>query len=434
MKLSEKWNKYLGKNFYHKLINDDVLEALNRIEDNSLDLIITSPPYNIGKDYEKENKMSASEYFEWQKNIIEICFRKLKDTGSICWQVGYNNQNGSGKEREYYPLEYSFYPIFKEIGFIMKNRIIWAFGLGAQNKQNFSSRHEVVMWFVKSEKYKFELDNMRILPKYPGKQSSRKFMSDGSINEKYGEVSTTVGGKNPEDVWVSPRAYNYWEIPSVKSHHPEKIMREKECEEILDYVNTKIKVAGKNKNKSGKIYEEILDFIDFWGENGVELEKLYEYIEKEHPDIYKNVIISIPLMNLDKYGIIEESGSWRDHKTYIIKKGRYWRKKVPAHPCQFPTALTSRLILGLTNEDDLVLDPFCGLGTTGASCALTNRRFIGIDKSSEYLEYAKNRIKEILKGDDKHIRKDKPVADHKKSYLWKDFDFENWELSRNKDK
>jgi DNA modification methylase len=429
VKLKKEYNKYLSKNFYFNLTESDVLEALNRIDDNSLDLIITSPPYNIGKDYEKENKMSASEYFEWQKNIIKICFRKLKDTGSICWQVGYNNQNGSGKEREYYPLEYSFYPIFKEIGFIMKNRIIWAFGLGAQNKQNFSSRHEVVMWFVKSEKYKFELDNMRVPPKYPGKQSSLKFYSDGSRNEKYGEVSTTVGGKNPEDVWVNSRTYDFWEIPSVKSHHPEKIMRDKEYEEILDYVKTKIKVTGNNKNKSGEIYKEILDIFEFnCGEKGLKLSKFYEYMKKKRPDISKNTI-SYRLKNLDKYGIIEGWGTSGDHET-IIYKGRYWRKKVPAHPCQFPTALTSRLILGLTNEDDLVLDPFCGLGTTGVSCALTNRRFIGIDRSSEYLKYAKGRIEEILKGDDRHIREDKPVADHKKSYLWTQFDFDKWELKK----
>ena len=137
------------------LIQNDALKAIKDIPDESIDLIITSPPYNLGKDYEE--KLALKDYFEWQKDIIEICYKKLKLSGSICWQVGYNNQNGSKQDREYYPLEYDFHPIFKNLGLIMKNRIIWAFGLGSQNKYNFSSRHEVIMWYVKSNKYIFNL-------------------------------------------------------------------------------------------------------------------------------------------------------------------------------------------------------------------------------------------------------------------------------------
>jgi len=88
------------------------------------------------------------------------------------------------------------------------------------------------------------------------------------------------------------------------------------------------------------------------------------------------------------------------------------------------------LILALTDKDDLVLDPFCGLGTTGVSCALTNRKFIGIDKDKKYLDLAKVRIDEALNYNYSHIRPDKPVADNTKSALWKNFDFEKWELKK----
>lgn len=334
--------------FNFKLIFADTEKILKNIDNNSLDLILTSPPYNIGKDYEKENALSISEYFAWQKEIITLCHKKLKESGSICWQVGYNNQNGTKENREYQPLEYEFHPIFKELGFIMKNRIIWAFGLGSQNRHNFSSRHEVIMWYVKSNKYTFNLENIRVLPKYPGKQSSLEFKKDGSRNEKYHQVSSTKGGKNPEDVWVDSMRSNFWEIPNVKSNHPEKVTEMKEV--------------------------------------------------------------------------------WKNKGTYFTKE----EKAVPVHPCQFPTALTTRLILALTNEEDIVLDPFCGLGTTGVSCALTNRKFIGIDKDKKYLDIAKTRIDEALNSNHSHIREDKPVADHKKNYLWKDFDFEKWELRKKK--
>lgn len=322
---------YPHSKFKSILICSDALKILRKIPNNSLDLILTSPPYNLGKEYEKDKKISMSQYFNWQEKIIKLCYKKLKPTGSICWQVGYNNHVGVGTSREYYPLEYDFHPIFSDAGFIMKNRIIWAFGLGSQNKNNFSTRHEVIMWYTKSSDYKFNLDSVRVLPKYPGKASSKKYYANGKKNLNYGKVSTNKNGKNPEDVWVDSIRSNFWEIPSVKSHHPEK---------------------------------------------------------------------------------------------YLDEDGK------PIHPCQFPTALTTRLILALTDKDDLVLDPFCGLGTTGVSCALTNRKFIGIDKDKKYLDLAKVRIDEALNYNYSHIRPDKPVADNTKSALWKNFNFEKWELKK----
>ena len=152
-------NKFLANSkSSFTLICEETLKILSDMENNSLDLIVTSPPYNLGKDYEKDKNFTMKEYFNWQKKIIKLSYKKLKKSGSVCWQVGYNNHIGVGTSREYYPLEYDFDPIFSDAGFIMKNRIIWAFGLGSQNKNNFSTRHEVIMWYTKSADYKFNLD------------------------------------------------------------------------------------------------------------------------------------------------------------------------------------------------------------------------------------------------------------------------------------
>ncbi|WP_298577882.1 site-specific DNA-methyltransferase [uncultured Luteimonas sp.] len=166
------------------------------------DLIVTSPPYNIGKSYEKKTGLDI--YLGWQERIIAELIPRLKDGGSICWQVGNYVHNN-----EVFPLDIEFAPIFKQHGLRLRNRIVWQFGHGLHNKRRFSGRYEVVMWYTKSgakdEVYTFNLDAVRVPSKYPGK---RHFKGPNA-----GNLSGNPLGKNPEDVWG---------IPNVKSNHVEK--------------------------------------------------------------------------------------------------------------------------------------------------------------------------------------------------------------------
>lgn len=162
------------------------------------DLVVTSPPYNIGKEYEK--RADLEKYLAWQKRIISLIIPRLKPSGSICWQVGNYVDNG-----EIVPLDIELAPIFKEHKMKLRNRIIWHFGHGLHNKKRFSGRYEVVMWYTKSDEYVFNLDPVRVPSKYPGK---RHFKGPNA-----GQISGNPLGKNPEDVWS---------IPNVKSNHIEK--------------------------------------------------------------------------------------------------------------------------------------------------------------------------------------------------------------------
>ena len=162
------------------------------------DLVVTSPPYDIGKEYEKN--MPLDEYVEWQKRIIEKIYIRLKDSGSICWEVGNYVHNG-----EIIPLDIALAPIFAKLNLHLRNRIIWHFGHGLHSKRRFSGRYEVIMWYTKSDDYVFNLDAVRIPAKYPGKRHFK--------GPRKGELSGNPLGKNPEDVW---------EIPNVKSNHIEK--------------------------------------------------------------------------------------------------------------------------------------------------------------------------------------------------------------------
>jgi len=177
----------------------DNLKHLASLPADSVDLVVTSPPYNIGKDY--ECVVGIDEYLALQRRVIAECVRVLKPTGNLCWQVGFTK---SGEE--IVPLDILLYPIFKDLGMKLKNRIIWEFGHGMHARKRFSGRHETILWFTKdlASAY-FDLDAVRVPQKYPGKRYYR--------GPKKGEYSGHPDGKNPGDVW---------DIPNVKSHHVEK--------------------------------------------------------------------------------------------------------------------------------------------------------------------------------------------------------------------
>ncbi len=78
------------------------------------------------------------------------------------------------------------------------------------------------------------------------------------------------------------------------------------------------------------------------------------------------------------------------------------------HPCQFPEALVQRLILALTNEGDLVFDPYSGSGTTAVACYLNGRNFIGSELNKDYYDVSINRVESAFSGTLK-IREDCPV-------------------------
>ena len=180
------------------LYEGNCLDILSQIPDGFSKLVVTSPPYNLGKVY--EDKLKLDEYIEQQKVIIKECVRILHKEGSICWQIGNYVNNG-----EIIPLDVVLYPIFESFGLHLRNRIIWHFGHGLHASKRFSGRYEVILWFTKEDEYTFNLDPIRVPQKYPNKKSFK--------GPNKGQLSCNPKGKNPSDIW---------EIPNVKSNHVEK--------------------------------------------------------------------------------------------------------------------------------------------------------------------------------------------------------------------
>jgi adenine-specific DNA-methyltransferase len=265
------------------------LDLLNEIPDQSVQLIITSPPYNIGKEY--ETRLEIDEYVSQQDKVISECVRVLKNEGSICWEIGNYVEKG-----EIIPLDILLYPCFKSKGLILRNRIVWNFGHGLHCTKRFSGRYEVIIWFTKSNNYTFNLDAVRIPQKYPGKKHFK--------GPNIGEYSSNPKGKNPSDVWEGTT--DFWAIPNVKNNHIEKT----------------------------------------------------------------------------------------------------------DHPCQFPNALVQRLVLALSNERDIVFDPFLGVGSTAVAGVINNRKVAGSEMNSKYYNMACERVKLAYRKELK-LRPDKSIYEPK---------------------
>lgn len=206
----EKFKKNDKDNQKYSILNTDSLTALQEIDASFFRLIITSPPYNIGKSYEV--KTSIEEYLKAQEDIISQLVRVLADNGSICWEVGNYVDKG-----EIYPLDVFYYQIFKKHGLKLRNRIIWHFEHGLHASNRFSGRYETLLWFTKTDDYIFNLDPVRVPSKYPGKLHFK--------GPKKGKPSGNPLGKNPSDLWRIIQEdwdQEIWDIPNVKSNHPEK--------------------------------------------------------------------------------------------------------------------------------------------------------------------------------------------------------------------
>ncbi len=282
----------LGDRAQATLLEGDTLETLRQMPGETVKLIVTSPPYNIGKEY--ETQVELEHYLDWLRPIISELHRVLHPQGNIAWQVGNFIDEG-----EVYPLDICFYPIFKQLGFKLRNRIVWHFDHGLHASHRLSGRYETMLWFSKGDDYTWNLDPIRVPSKYPGKRNFKP-------GPNYGKPSGNPLGKNPSDIWklmVHEWEVGLWDIPNVKANHPEKTI----------------------------------------------------------------------------------------------------------HPCSFPIELVERCVLAMTDEGDVVLDPFTGVGSAMLAALRNNRRSIGIDKERRYLEEAKRRIEMLAAGTLPYRTLGKPV-------------------------
>lgn len=190
--LEAKLSKILGEPYYsnkgfilYRGNSEDFLQeiALNKIE---VDLTITSPPYNIGKEYEVS--MSVNEYVEWCSKWIDQIHSITKPDGAFWLNVGYLEVPEKGL---CVPIPYL---LWDKSPFYLLQEVIWQYGAGVSTKNRLSPRNEKWLFYVKdAQKYTFNLDEIRDPNvKYPNQKKNGKYRCNPL-------------GKNPSDVWEFPK-------------------------------------------------------------------------------------------------------------------------------------------------------------------------------------------------------------------------------------
>jgi len=194
---SSKIKKSLSiKSLTKKIIHGDTLQTLKKLPSKSVNLIITSPSYMLGKEYDHER--TFEDYKEYHSNVIRECHRVLTKNGALYWNVAQTPVNG-----EMLPLGAIYYTILKDANFYLKNWIIWHFEGGLNAKKRLSGRYENILWMVKdTDDFIFNLDDIRI---------TAKWSKDKRCNPK---------GKNPTDFWTA--FDNVWDINRVVNVSKEK--------------------------------------------------------------------------------------------------------------------------------------------------------------------------------------------------------------------
>ena len=166
----------------YALYKGDCRELLTRIPDGSIDLTFTSPPYNIGKEYEKVQPMD--EFIDWCADWIDKIYRATSTDGALLLNVGYVALADRAKS---IPIPYL---LWNRVPFFLQQEIVWNYGAGVAAKKFLSPRNEKLLWYVKdAESYCFNLDDIRDPDvAYPNQK-------------KKGKLRCNTIGKNPSDVW-----------------------------------------------------------------------------------------------------------------------------------------------------------------------------------------------------------------------------------------
>lgn len=258
-----------------KILQGDALELFQKIKRDSIDLIIADPPYNLGKNYGNNHDLKGfDEYLQFSKHWLSESYRCLKPSGAIYVFMGVRF------------ISYLYDILDRDLKMYFNSWITWHYTQGMGKTKGFSPRHDDILFFTKTENFKFNLDSIR-------------------IPQKYFRERNNMTGANPGDVW---------QFSHVHYSNPER----------------------------------------------------------------------------------------------------------ESHPTQKPEALIERIVLASSDENDFILDPFAGSGTTLKVCQVLNRKCNGFELNPEYVDLIENRLRKNFTGFDSfdervnRIPKDLPITANKK--------------------
>jgi len=453
-------NKNNIEEFKNKIICGDALTELKKLSDNSIDCIVTSPPYWGLRNYNVEGQIglepTLEEYLEKLLQITAELKRILKPSGTMFWVHGdcyggsgtgaYKNPPKEIKSKEIYHLPYDSNPEIRrkgEIGkclmlqnvrllirmideqrWILRNILIWykPNHMPSPTRDRFTNSYEPVFYFVKSKRNFFDLDSIRV----PIKQVSIERMQRGvSDHHKYTNFPEMGGGGGlnkprpnikrtthyPEETaenFGSPRA-RYWrklkEIQKYSGSPGRRAQLNMLEDKLTTQVKKRLKDVGdylKMQLKSANLSTQDLSELTGLRETTIAHYFRTDASGQALPD-RKIWDILKPLLNLGDYDeYIDEEIKNALPQPHPLGKNPgdvFFVSTKPfkeSHFAVFPEELITPFIIAGCPENGIVLDPFMGAGTTGVVALKLNRNFVGIELNPEYIKIAEKRIKPYL--------------------------------------
>ena len=337
-----------------ELKNIDCLEYIKTMPDNSVDCIITDPPYfEIKGDFDFVFK-SFDEYLEWVKLLAVEFQRILKPNGSLLWF-------GDDKNIAYCQVIFD-----KHFNFL--NHLVWdkinPICKGEANFRKFATRTERILYYANTrsktglEEIKEDVNNFKSLRDYFERVQKFIGLNLKKINEKLGHRKA-----EHSFYWNSTQ----WELPTPETY-----------KELID-------VFGIDKMEGFREYEASRQEYEALRQEYEALRQEYEALRR--PFNYQQ-------------GIYEILRQQNHHNKNFFSSGK------ESHVTVKPLKLMQRLIELTTNENDIVFDPFMGSGTTGIACMNLKRNFIGTELDTEYFEIAKSRVEKAYYSKNVEIKND----------------------------
>jgi len=297
----------------------DCLELMKELPDESVDAVITDPPYNIGKDFSGEN-MKIEDWINWCEKWVKEVDRVLLAGGAFYLTLGWQSVAE-------FKVMMNKFPKFR-----LKNWIIWYRQDGWKGDKGYGQSYEHILYYIKDGTPPFDLKEF-------GKH----------ITEKRKEA----GYKTVDDLMGAMGLYKLVNRASGKAGY----------------------FSGVGFVESGKRKPTLQELI-----------KLNELLNLDKKYHVKEKMVKQLSVFFNKTDVSDDV--WLTPKAERNRLG---------HPTQKPVELMRRMVLGSTNEEDTVLDPFMGSGTTGVACVQLGRNFIGFEINPEYFKIAEKRINEAKK-------------------------------------
>ena len=328
--------------FKNKIHRKDCITGMQQLPDGCVDLAFADPPFNIGYDYDEyDDRKAADEYLKWSQQWIAEVVRVLKPDGTFWLAIG-----------DEYAAELKV-QMTREHALTCRSWVIWYYTFGVNCKHKFSRSHAHLFYMVKDrERFTFNaLDPQVRVP------SARQLV--------YADKRANPQGRLPDDTWII--------APRVEGRESR--------------VESQRSEGGDRRS----------------GEPGASATGVHHSPLTTHHS--PPTTINIPRASLLHEGWVLRPqdvpaafGAGED-VWYFPRVNGTFKERAGWHGCQMPEQLLARIIRACSHEGELVLDPFCGSGTTAAVAKKLGRQYVTFEMSKDYAARATERLEKITPGD-----------------------------------